>query len=99
MKYFAAILIAGMMMFSACSKEEENTDLKPASSHMESNFDHGAHGSLQYTVPESWTRVTPSSNMRKDQFSLPGKDESLNAELAVFLFKGAGGDVNSNLER
>jgi hypothetical protein len=37
--------------------------------------------------------------MRKAQFKLPGKNHSLDAELAVFVFPGGGGGVQANIDR
>ncbi len=56
-----------------------------------------AFGAFRVTIPEGWLPQTPSSNMRKAQYSLPGP--AGNAELAVFNFPGQGGSVEANIDR
>ncbi len=58
-------------------------------------------GSISVRVPEGWKTETPSSRMRKAQYSLKsptGEGES--ATLVVFYFgRSQGGSVSANLER
>jgi hypothetical protein len=37
--------------------------------------------------------------MRKAQFKLPGKNQAMDAELAVFVFPGSGGGIQANIDR
>lgn len=59
----------------------------------------GGSGGVSYTAPEGWVAETPASQMRKDQWRLPGVDGAEDGELAVFFFPGTGGSTESNLER
>ena len=57
-----------------------------------------ALGDLTVTVPEGWVIETPSSQMRKAQYRLPG--EGGDAELAVTYFgKQGAGPVVANIDR
>lgn len=50
-------------------------------------------GGLKFAIPEGWTKGTPSSNMTKATYMVPG------AGNAQCNFSTAGGDVASNVER
>lgn len=53
---------------------------------------------IVFDIPETWTRVEPSSSMRLAQFALPG--EAGAAELTVFAFgPGQGGGTQANIDR
>ncbi len=53
---------------------------------------------LTWTVPAGWSPVTPSSTMRRAQYSVPGAAGV--AECVVFYFgPGQGGDAASNADR
>jgi hypothetical protein len=56
---------------------------------------------LAWTAPSEWVPVTPSSTMRKAQYSLPAAaGDKEGGECAVFYFgPGQGGDVQSNIDR
>lgn len=54
---------------------------------------------LKLNVPASWKQQQPSNNLRLGQFQIPAVEgDKEPAELTVFNF-GAGGGVNSNLQR
>jgi hypothetical protein len=58
-------------------------------------------GAVTLAADPVWQTVTPSSSMRKAQFTLPRvADDAEDAELAVFYFgPGQGGSVEANLQR
>lgn len=58
-------------------------------------------GTIKAKVPAEWTEQTPSSSMRKAQYSLPkAAGDAEDGELAVFYFGlGQGGSVEANIER
>jgi hypothetical protein len=58
-------------------------------------------GIITLAADPAWQTVTPSSSMRKAQFTLPRvADDPEDAELAVFYFgAGQGGSVQANLTR
>lgn len=57
-------------------------------------------GTLHWSDPAAWRRVTPSSTMRRAQYTVPGAGPNAEGELAVFWFgAGQGGSVESNLAR
>ena len=64
----------------------------------------GARQSLEgisVIVPQGWSSVTPSSNMRKAEYLVPGEEAKAgDASLAVFYFgPNQGGSVEANIER
>lgn len=60
----------------------------------------GAQGALTYEKPDGWTAAPPSSSMRVAQFTLPRADgDSEDGEAVIYYFQGAGGSVQSNLDR
>jgi hypothetical protein len=55
---------------------------------------------LQWTAPEGWRAVTPSSSMRVAEWALPkAEGDAEDATLVVFHFPGTGGSVQANLDR
>lgn len=53
---------------------------------------------MSWEKPASWTEVTPSSQMRRAQYTVPGPGGE--AEMVVFYFgPGQGGDAMSNIDR
>lgn len=61
---------------------------------------HVAHAGLAYAVPEGWLAETPSSSMRKAQYSLPSGEPDVTGEVTLFHFgPGGGGGVEANLRR
>ena len=57
---------------------------------------------LEYraTIPAGWVTAPSTSSMRLAQYTIPGRDGSLAAEVVVYFFgKGQGGNVGANLER
>jgi hypothetical protein len=56
------------------------------------------HGPLAWDLPAGWVEVTPSSNMRLAQYSVPGS--AGDGECVVFYFgPGQGGDPLANAQR
>ncbi len=54
--------------------------------------------SITWLAPSSWTKETPSSQMRRAQYKIAGPGGP--AECVVFYFgPGQGGDVNANIDR
>jgi hypothetical protein len=57
---------------------------------------------LEYkaTVPAGWATAPTTSSMRLAQYTIPGRDGSVAAEVVVYFFgKGQGGNVEANLTR
>ncbi len=56
---------------------------------------------IKYVAPESWTKETPASSMRADQYSLPrAEGDEEDGELAIFKFAaGSGGAIDANISR
>lgn len=62
------------------------------------NSGHNHGGPLVWDVPDSWTQVQPSSNMRYAQYSVSGSGGD--GECVVFYFgPGQGGDPVANAQR
>lgn len=60
----------------------------------------GGGGDLQWTAPDGWRSVTPSSSMRVAEWALAKSDgDADDASLVVFHFPGTGGSVQANLDR
>jgi hypothetical protein len=62
----------------------------------------GAHtrGPLRWAIPDGWSSVPPSTQMRLAEYRVPGTQQSNPANLGVFHFgRRGGGDVQSNIER
>ena len=72
---FFNVIIAG------CGKNEESA----RDQDMTANKQAGAVG---YTAPDGWVHETPTSDMRKDQFRLPGVDGFCRWRTGCFLFSG-----------
>jgi hypothetical protein len=52
------------------------------------------------TVPAGWVAAPSTSSMRLAQYTIPGRDSSVAAEVVVYFFgKGQGGNVEANLAR
>ena len=60
-----------------------------------------AAGDLQFTAPPGWVAETPSSKMRKAQYTLPrAEGDAADASLVLYYFgSGGGGGREANLER
>ena len=59
-----------------------------------------AAGGVSFQAPELWQASEPSSPLRLYQFKIPGKDETLDGELAVYYFgANQGGGVEENIQR
>jgi len=79
-----------LLFMGGCTKNDdaEKSELKSGYGDISTSVE------VNYTVPEGWIEEKPRSSMRKAQFKLPGKNHSLDAELAVFVFPGSGGGVS-----
>lgn len=58
-----------------------------------------ASGELSYTAPGEWIQHPPTSQMRKDQYLMPGPEGKDAAELVVYHFPEMGGMVQANINR
>lgn len=93
--YTSIIGVMSLLIGAGCSKNDDSSGEK-----MES-----AHGSpaesaeIVYKAAEGWIQETPRGSMRLDQYRLPGQDGAKDAELAVFVFPGGGGNVQANIDR
>lgn len=57
-------------------------------------------GALEFTRPEAWKSIQPTSPMRKAQLQVPGKDGVKPADVTFFFFgEGNGGGVDPNVQR
>jgi len=51
-------------------------------------------------IPPGWVTAPATSSMRLAQYTIPGPDNSVAAEVVIYFFgKGQGGDVEANLTR
>ena len=103
-------LLTVVISFVGCAKEPESqseneqASSAPSSSIVSSHSAVGGEktiGPFRIVVPAGWVEQTPTSNMRKAQFSLPkvGGDPE-DAELVAFYFgQGQGGSVEANIDR
>ncbi len=55
-------------------------------------------GTIQANIPQSWSRETPSSNMRIAQFRLP-KVNGDSEDGSIAVFAGIGGGIEGNINR
>ena len=62
---------------------------------------HFAVAGMEFTAPENWVPVQPTSNMRQASFEFgPVGTDTEKAEMHVFYFgPGDGGDVDANVQR
>lgn len=86
-----ALLLGGLLLFSAmlaCQKSAPKTQPLDL-------------GVIKLQAPLDWQSTTPTSTMRKAQFTLPrAAGDPEDAELVVFYFgHGEGGTVEANLKR
>jgi hypothetical protein len=91
---FKKLFLVFVAVFALSCQKDQKPDLASAG-----NSNSLPTGNVEYTVPEGWISETPSSNMRKAQFKLPGADGVADGELAVFFFPGTGGAIAANLSR
>src|SRR5262245_51087110 len=90
------VLIVATGVLAGCSEAREGTGsaaVKPLAAH-------GSGSPLKFTAPPEWTAETPSSAMRKAQYSLARVEgDSEDAKMVVFFFEGQGGSVQANIDR
>lgn len=99
--------IASALLLAACrsaAPEPPPPPSPPPAAHAPSLMPPHTHapesGTLHWSDPPSWRRVTPTSAMRRAQFAIPGATPEADGELAVFWFgAGQGGSIDSNLTR
>lgn len=103
-------LLTLTFVFIGCSKEpetqseNEQTSAAPSPAIASSHSATGGEkiiGPFRVAVPTGWIEQTPTSSMRKAQFSLPkAEGDSEDAELVAFYFgQGQGGSVEANIDR
>jgi hypothetical protein len=103
-------LLTLTLVFMGCSKEpetqseNEQTSAAPGRAIVSSHSAAGGEkliGPFMVVVPAGWVEQTPTSSMRKAQFSLPRVEgDSEDAELVAFYFgQGQGGSVEANIDR
>ncbi len=92
------LIVLSFFMFTACSSGDNAQEATQQSGTPSLSATVQA-GEITYMAPAEWIKETPSSSMRKDQYSLPGAGGFAPGELTVFFFPGGGGSVDMNLER
>ena len=93
-KIFAIAIYSIAVVFFACSEPSQQQSEGVAQMSTKT-----AHGQLTYSAPDDWMKHPPASQMRKDQYVLPGADGHDNAELVVYHFPEMGGMVQANVNR
>ena len=91
------VLIASIWILAGCSEDSRegggSAAIKPATPR-------GSGSALKFTAPAGWVSETPSSGMRKAQYTLPRVEaDPEDAKMAVFFFEGQGGSVQANIDR
>ena len=90
------VLVVATWMLAGCSEAREGAGsaaIKPVAAHDSSS-------PLKFTAPAEWTTETPSSAMRKAQYSLARVEgDPEDAKMVVFFFEGQGGSVQANIDR
>ena len=96
MTWKLVVLMVAAWVLAGCSQAREGTGsaaVKPVAAH-------GAGSPLKFTAPADWTAETPSSAMRKAQYSLARVEgDPEDAKMVVFFFEGQGGSVQANIDR
>lgn len=87
---FLTTLLAG------CSPSDQNGSQSQTASQESSQ---PPAGEIAYTAPDGWLQHPPISQMRKDQYVLPGAAGKEDAELVVYHFPEMSGLVEANLNR
>ncbi len=106
---FASLLIFAVLGLTACG-DRNASDQPPAvpspstglsSSHPPGSGTEKVFGPLKMRPPAGWIEKTPTSSMRKGQFSLPRVEgDPADGELIVFYFgPGQGGSTDANIDR
>jgi hypothetical protein len=91
----SVLVMASVWMLAACSEDSRegagSAAIKPP---------RGSGSALKFTAPAGWVAETPSSAMRKAQYTLPRVEgDPEDAKMAVFFFEGQGGSVQANIDR
>jgi hypothetical protein len=94
--YKHVYICALVILLFACSKSEQDGSQSEAVQTGEITL---PQGEITYTAPEGWVKHPPSSQMRKDQYVLPGQNGLEDGELVVYHFPEMGGMVEANLNR
>jgi len=91
---FLVIIIISLGISSSGKDEDKGkSDLQPG------HEDVSASAEIVYSPDAGWIQEKPRTSMRLAQFRLPGKGNSGDAELGVFVFPGSGGAVQANIDR
>jgi hypothetical protein len=93
----SVVLIASTWILAGCSEDSRegagSAAIKPATPR-------GSGTALKFTAPAGWIAETPSSGMRKAQYTLPRVEgDPEDAKMVVFFFEGQGGSVQANIDR
>lgn len=92
----AKLLLLMVVLAISCSDESDSNQSKKESQDAVQTQSTG----MSWTVPDGWTQETPSSAMRRAQFSLAKVEtDPEDATVVVFYFKGEGGGVQANIQR
>ncbi|MFN8005532.1 MAG: hypothetical protein U0V70_00600 [Terriglobia bacterium] len=104
-------LLTLMLIGAGCSHEPDTSSQSESSSTPASTSAVSSHsaaggggpriGPFSVAIPDGWVEQTPTSSMRKAQFSLPKSEgDPEDAELVAFYFgQGQGGSVEANIDR
>jgi|GEM_PF-2138361 len=98
MKRLSIVITILLSVLSACSP------LRKADPHERRPYNNGAlyNGRIEYKVPVSyWHAVAPTVAMRIDEYEVSSQDAShkQSAVVAVYIFPGHAGGVDSNISR
>ena len=101
----AGVLLAGLLVSSACGSKGAAYPAGPQSNAAQSNSPNSpnspAPGELRYTAPDGWVKEPTSSAMRMAQYKLPKTEGDAEDALLVVYYFGAtqGGTAQANIDR
>jgi hypothetical protein len=97
--FYAGILLAGLLVFSACGSKGATPGVGLQSNAAQSNS--SAAGELHFKAPDGWMKEQTSSTMRVAQYKLPKAEGDPEDALLVVYYFGAtqGGSVQANIDR
>ena len=95
----AGVLLAGLLVFSACGSKGAASVASSQSNAAQSNST--AAGELRYKAPDGWVKEQTTSTMRVAQYKLPKTEGDPEDALLVVYYFGAtqGGAVQANIDR
>lgn len=86
-------LILMAFVLASCAQEQKEAPANPAT---RTTMPEG----ISWQVPAGWVQETPTSAMRKAQYTLPKvDDDGEDASVVIFYFQGQGGAVEANIQR